>query len=387
MILTESLQVETYEIDKEVKMTLRAFQEVLKILYEAYHEGGYKGDKRGRLDSPKKLQELRKTLKRYHNYPFIDMIAQRIESTYNEYVEATKAVRQTKKQMPQIQQGIDKILAAWKTHNPAKIRQATEFAREFAQNARKASKRDEVLKYGFNPVYHENPLFLRSARFLEVFEQSEIERAMNLDLDEYRYAYLKLPNNKHTDYQYLAYFLLNLQNSPGEVELSNTKLKKYFDMAFSNEEYAELTKLVEGYLSQNKKENIPLIVEKIKQFPEIQEANERSKEKYDRVFRGIGIHFDEEEGSPPSEQEVLDRDRESRFVATSDDYDAALNFAYSRGHLMSRDTRNNDLGYIIIYDVTPEAIILDTSIFGGIFNESEIVIDVSKASVKEIIEV
>jgi len=53
-----------------------------------------------------------------------------------------------------------------------------------------------------------------------------------------------------------------------------------------------------------------------------------------------------------------------------------------RGH--SEGGRSSVVGYVMEYEVNINSIILDFSIFGGKYNENEVIIDVEKSKLKNI---
>ena len=208
-----------------------------------------------------------------------------------------------------------------------------------------------------------------------MFEREQIEAVMNLDLNEYRYSYLPLPPDKQGDFQYLGYYMLKLRNNQEPVSITGKEAKKYFDLAFDGSKYRELVTDITNYLHNNNKELIPKIVAGIQEFPEIAELNEKAKQGVTRVYRGVG--------GEPSITKILRQDRESRYVATSTSHSVAENFALQRGHLEDRNLRRVEDAVIITYTVGPASILFDTTIFGGLFGEGEVLIDVSKAAVEE----
>jgi adenylosuccinate synthase len=123
----------------------------------------------------------------------------------------------------------------------------------------------------------------------------------------------------------------------------------------------------------------------VNDIPSIKSANDSAKKKIKTVYRGIGIGEDDE--GDPSRDQIIAQDRESKYVATSDSRHAAKNFALQKGHLEDSEERRSALGYIIEYRVTPDAILFDTKVIDTVYNESEILIDATKAEVVEIKEV
>ena len=358
------------EVPRDVVRTLKLFQTVLRIVFEHYHSE-YRRDKRGQLRSLEEFKSLKAKLKQYQSVPFVRPIFAQIEAINRAYIEKYQSQRQLKKQ--NISAPLAAVMAAWNTKNISAILQAARpVSALVAQHQRAAA---EPLQGKFNPYYIENPLFFISASFLEMFEREQIEAVMNLDLNEYRYSYLPLPPDKQGDFQYLGYYMLKLRNTQDPVSITGKDAKKYFDLAFSGSKYQELVTDITNYLHNNNKELIPKIVAGIQEFPEIAELNEKAKQGIERVYRGVG--------GEPSVTRILQQDRATRFVATSTSHSVAENFALQRGHLEDRRTRRVEDAVIITYAVGPESILFDTTIFGGLFGEGEVLIDVTKAAVEE----
>lgn len=358
------------EVPRDVVRTLRLFQTVLRIVFDHYHSE-YRSDKRGQLRSLEEFKSLKAKLKQYQSVPFVRPIFAQIEAINRAYIEKYQSQRQLKKQ--NISSPLAAVMAAWNTKNISAILQAAGPVSALVAQHQKAAA--EPLQGKFNPYYIENPLFFISASFLEMFEREQIEAVMNLDLNEYRYSYLPLPPDKQGDFQYLGYYMLKLRNTQDPVSITGKAAKKYFDLAFSGSKYQELVTDITNYLHNNNKELIPKIVAGIQEFPEIAELNEKAKQGITRVYRGVG--------GEPSVTRILQQDRATRFVATSTSYSVAENFALQRGHLEDRQTRRVEDAVIITYAVGPESILFDTTIFGGLFGEGEVLIDVTKAAVEE----
>lgn len=358
------------EVPRDVVRTLKLFQTVLRIVFEHYHSG-YRADKRGQLRSLEEFKSLKAKLKQHQAVPFVRPIFNQIESINRAFIQKYQSQRQLKKQS--VRAPLAAVLQAWNTKNiPAILRAASPVAALVAQHRQAAV---DPLYSKFNPYYIENPMFFISASFLEMFEREQIEAVMNLDLDQYRYSYLPLPPDKQGDFQYLGYYMLKLKNNQDPVSITGKDAKKYFDLAFTGSKYQELVTAITNYLHNNDKALIPAIVAGIREFPEINELNEKAKQGVSRVFRGIG--------GEPSVTKIIQQDRAARYVATSTSHRVAENFALQRGHLEDRNTRRVEDAVIITYAVGPESILFDTTIFGGLFGEGEILIDVSKATVEE----
>ena len=366
MILTEDITVHPTVISDDIRQTLETFQEALAIVYDFYHSNK-RGDKRGQIESARDFKRFKMEMKRFHNYPYMAPVVKQIQQIQKEMIDQLQAKRQVRRANPEeFSQSVRAAMTVWNQRDPRKAIQATQSLKSFASSSERAG--SQPLKYKFNPFYRENPLFFGTDRFLEVFEQNEIRTVIERDLDVYRYSYLPLNELSQNDFQYIAYFILNLKNSQDEVELSGKSLRKYFDMSFGGDEYNDLISKVKQYLRSNQKKLIPEILELMKRYPEILEANEKAKQNIDYVYRGY-----------PYDPDFQASTAMRNSLAGSKRKSVAMTFALQIGHLEDPDNRRSELGYIDTYQVTPDAILLDTTIFGGIFNEDEVVFNPSKA--------
>jgi hypothetical protein len=123
MILNESLQVTYYEIDDETRSILSTFQDILKTLLSIYHDKS--GDKRGQIKSLKDFKNLKKEMKRYHNYPFMKPILKQLDQINQELIDSIQSKR-TSKKIEML--NIDSALSIWKSGN---ISQAISASKQF----------------------------------------------------------------------------------------------------------------------------------------------------------------------------------------------------------------------------------------------------------------
>lgn len=359
------------EIDTNLRRTLGLFQSILAIVREYYHTSR-SGDKRGRLQSIEKFKEFKRKIAQHRAVPFVKPIFDQIDQINKEYASQFKSQRSLTKQ--DIQPTIARVLQAWASHNPAVIITASAPLTAYAQQ-HMASSRD-VLRSKFNPMYIENPLFFTSSKFLEVFELDEIDQVLDIDLAKTKYAYLPLPLDKQNDFQYIGYFMLHLRDNQEPVTVTGSEVRKYLDLAYSGSKYSELVHSIEQYLSSNNKALIPKILGSINEFPEIVKLNNEAKQTIKTVYRGIG--------GEPSVDAIKRKELSSQVVATSTSRRTAKTFALQIGHLEGSDSRRVEDSIILTYSVGPDSILLDTTIFGGIFGEGEILIDTRTAILSDI---
>lgn len=383
-LLKEEQVIVPHEVDDETRGVLEIFQDLIALLYKHYHGAKY-GDKRGGIQTVQNFKELKRALSGYHNYPFIQTVMKQIDALSLELIDRIQAKREVRKDPDDFAQLILKAKEHWMAGDLKAVLAADKVIQAKTQAQLRARKTDaEVFQYRWNPMYIENPLIFQTNNFLETFEKSQMEEVINKDLNEFKYSYLRLPPSKHSDFQFVAYFILKLRNNQEPVVLKNSELKKYFDMAYSSDDYKALVTNVKNYLSSNDKSKIPVILQQLKKFPEIDKANQAALAKVHSVFRGIPLDSEDEETGEPSRltvKQVIQRDAAQPYLATAKSFYSAKNFALQIGHLESDSARRSEAGVVIEYSLGEGAALLDTMIFGGIFGEGEVIIDPSKAQV------
>lgn len=220
-----------------------------------------------------------------------------------------------------------------------------------------------------------------TTRFLELLRVEDYEQVHSLDTNGPLFTMYDFPvkmMKEHWDY--IIYFLLNLKTTGGHVEFTAASEHRQFLRAKHSGDaaYEELLKVMDKYLHDNDKALIPRIVELIEKIPEVKAANDKRKHAIKSVWRGVA-------DADGSDEEIIEADRATKYVATSESLYAAKNFALAKGHL--EKDRRSKVGHLIKYEVTPDAILFDTKIIATVFNESEVLIDATKALVKEIREI
>lgn len=359
MILHESLQVRYLEISNDTKSLLQSFQEMLKITLDVYHKQS--SDKRGSIESLKDFKHLRKNIQKFHNYGYIRPLIDQIGQIEKELIEKISNTRTLRKHYIT---DIDDALRVWKTHNiDGQISSAKRFS--LIVDKFKAAK-STPLKNRRNPYFIENSLLFQTNDFLKTFELPQIQYIIDLDIDVFKYSYLALNELTQNDFQYIAYFILQLSDVPTEKEISGMDLRRAFIMEYSGPQFDTLLKMVDDYLYDNKKENIQTILQLIEQFPKIYEANENAKKNITVLYRGLPLDNN-------GNYNIDD------VIATSKNKAVATRFAYGIGHLEPLSNRRSDNGVIETYSVTPDSIMFVVTIFGGIYGEDEVIIDRNKA--------
>jgi hypothetical protein len=233
-------------------------------------------------------------------------------------------------------------------------------------------------KHLINREFYNEPSFFGTTKLLDRLMSEDYQEIEKIDTDKPLYTAIDFPFKKlEDDWHYIVYFLKQLKTDDSPISFKSTyDFRKFVKVAHaSDENFKKLHDVVDNYLHSNNRDLIPQIVELIELVPTIKKANDKRKAQIKTVYRGLGFGEDEY----PTETSILRQEKKRRFVATSESKHAAKNFALQKGHLEGEEDRRSGVGYIIQYSVTPDAILFDTKIIETVFNESEILIDATKA--------
>lgn len=291
------------------------------------------------------------------------------------------------KRAPHIAANIDKIKSSYGEMKKNFLAGTHKNAADHKESLAKIlSKHDANIEIDRHASNHVSNRFTNAAsifgttRFMERLDLDHYKEIHRIDTNGPLFTMYDFPVKMlKTDWDHIVYFLTQLKTEGGHVSFQyEGDFRKYMGAKNAgNEAYQKLAALMDKYLHSNDKDLIPEILEMIDKIPEIKAANEKRKKAITHVWRGVPGDF--------TEQELVDHDRQSKYVATSESLRAAKNFALQKGHLESE--RRSEVGYLIKYEVKPEAILFDTKIIATVFNESEVLIDATKALVTEIKEV
>ena len=229
------------------------------------------------------------------------------------------------------------------------------------------------------------PSIFGTMRLLSTIGDNEYNKVRALDFSKTLYTAVDFPSSKEDDFDYVMYFLLHLSDSPKPVRIDREHdFRLHTKVQLTNDvKYKKLMRLMDRYLHSNDHSLIGEIIKLINAIPSIRTANEKAKRSIKVVYRGLGFNEDDH----PSNERILKKERERKYVATSKSKHTAKNFALQKGHLEHDDSRRSENGVIIVYHVQPDAILFDTRVVDTAYNESEILIDATKAEVADIIEV
>lgn len=209
----------------------------------------------------------------------------------------------------------------------------------------------------------------KSSNYIDSFEKSDWENLLKQKINSQT---TKLPPlKKSDDFTYYVYFIENLSKKNDDDFESDKIIKFYYE---DDKEYKNLLKLVDNFQHSNNGKVLKEILIKIKQFPELIKYLNKLKNKTKVVYRGVPKNEDEK----LSHEKIIAMEKKKNFVSTSTSESVAERFAKSRGHLEHNDRTD---GYIIKYGVDKNSILLDFSIFGSLYYESEIIINPKKAKI------
>jgi len=228
--------------------------------------------------------------------------------------------------------------------------------------------------------FKSEPSIFGTTRLLPIIDNKHYEKIRSLDTNSTLYSAIDFPSSKADNFDFVFYYLLNLSNDPKPQRVSDKQdFRTYTKVKYANSDsYKKLSRLIDDYLHYNNKDLVPRILELISAIPEINLANNKAKRKIKKVFRGLA--FDDY----TSEKEIKEQELKQRYVATSEQYYVAKNFALRKGHLESADSRRTKHGVILTYEVDAGSIVFDTKIVDTVYNESEVLIDTSKAKLVDI---
>jgi len=349
------------------------FQEILGLTLKAFPGA------KGRDTNLLAYKELKKQLKRFHNYPFVKVITQRTSEWDRELIDVFQSKRGIPNKQKNLTQKTDQLVQLFMNNN---FNAAFSLAKEvqgIIHGVEKFSLNpNELLKTKKNPLYIENPLFFGRNGLLPQFEKHDQEEVLSKNFDEFKYTFLPLPDEKVNDFEFIVYWIQSLKSKDQPVELNPHEFKYYNEFVYGSELFEELKKKVDSYLHSNLKSLIPEILSLIKKIPDLNQTNEELKHEIHTLYRGVPLEADS------TFDQVQTHEQEQKIVACSKSRNVAKRFAFQIGHLESEDSRRSEEAVIIKYNITPEAILLDTSVLGGVYSEEEVLIDTSKVNFDDV---
>lgn len=358
-------------ITAEERDMLKKFQGVVSLVWEYNGSGDYK--------------EFREKAMPYLEYGFAKRLKSFIENVDQFAAEKEKAGSTDDVEVRHTEE-LSRVLEEFKSGRVPDTRKLAELNDMMSKRNRTV---DSVAKEKFY-----NPYKLESARaffgggrnmLVNNFEKKEAEEFAQMDLDRSLYTYLNFPVKSLDDFERMMHFVQELSEEPGEKEIPKRKIKIYSEyLNDDNDEYAEFMEALDRYLMDNDRSKLDFVLDGIKKYPELEEANEEAKKEYTTVYRGLGFYsgegpLGEIKGRKARLEKVREMEKELRYVASTPSRHVAQRFAEMRGHLDAQ--RRSNFGYIIEYKVDPESIVLDATIFESPYGEGEVLIDATKAEI------
>jgi hypothetical protein len=348
-------------ITETERAILKAFQNMVAIVWK--------------YDSDKDFASFKAEIKPYLDYPFA-MDVKNYLAKINTVEQERAAVANT----DIIQQHTslyDKVLKTFMSGKivPADIKELDKLNSDLGK-----IRKDRTSVKFYNPFKLTTSIFFDQKSLIKNFDKNDVAAFIDLDLTNTLYTYLNFPTRSLLSFDRLVYFIreLSATDKPKAIPYDMIKIYSSF-INDDNEDYAKLQHKVHAYLFDNDRKQIPVIMEEIKKYPELVAANEASKDDISIVYRGVGFW---EEDLPIRKSDVIKHDKNEQYVAASESKYTATLFAKMMGHMDTQ--RRSKIGYVLTYEVSPNSIVLDTGIFGSAYGEDEILIDVTKAQLKEI---
>lgn len=353
-------------ITKDERHLAIAFQEALKLLVDF---------SKIKYPTLNEYQSFRSNIIKYSNLPFFEKIKNRISQIDKKLssIELAKSIDPSNMFLM-----IQKSEQALRAGNYEAFLQYAKNLNVDAQENRWFNPTNIIGKWKYHAWHKQNPLFFGTTGIIEQFDVEEQEKILNFNLKQPLWTYITIPDSKLHDYEYIIWWILHLRTSPKNVNIDDEEFKIYAEFAFAGPKFEQLKILISQYLQSNSKQLLPEILNLIMDIPEIAKMNAKKRKETTTVYRGIPIN------EKISNKDIIAQDYKQHYIATSKRYNVAKNFAMKIGHLESEEARRSEHGVIITYSVNPTSILFDTSILGGIYNESEIIINSHKAKVSDI---
>lgn len=360
--LSESISIERYPLKEEEKELLSKFIDFLEIVNE--HTDKY---------DLENYSAFKKKSKPYREYLFFKPFEKAIEKIEEGIKKSSDDPSKDVRKMIALKNLMIKDLRNKKS---VSISNKMNHLRE---NIQKSLKEPEYYLriYFKNYLKKENSLFKNQELSLSgVFSKFLIN-----DLITQRDRYLnglvigRMPT-KNLDL--LLRFIANIDISNRD---DKKDIKSFLLFHYSGDDkFLGFLDLIRDYTKKNDRKLLETIIKKMPEFDMFYKLHEQSKKNITQVYRGIGLYDEHDEKI--TKDYILDN--EQKYVSTSLDKEAALNFAYMRGHLETK--RRSDYGFLITYFPKPKDIVFNTNIIWSIFDEKEVIIDTSniKKKIKEV---
>lgn len=335
------------------------FQEVLRILYRYFHE-------RDTIKNVETFERLKTELQPYRNYPAITSLFQAIQEVDAQIAKTRHAksqgnqnnsIAQTTAQLEKLFRGGDvkqAVAASKRLH--ALLDSSTSGAQD----------ENDFVRNMKNPLHIKNPVFSHATVWFEKFEEDDMRELLRVD-PRGKFSFLEIPY-RDNNFTFMINFINSLQDSSEPKQMTTGEFNKYMRYKYrNNSNFESLQSKMGSYLQNNRRNLIPQIVELMKEFPEYAEASKHSLDGPTEAYRGY-----------PVVEDAGDQTNEKReYIAVSLSENVARRFALSIGHLEDEEEARSE-GYVETYIITPESVLIDTRLFGGIYLEDEVIVHTNK---------
>lgn len=332
------------------------------------------------------VKEFRDVLLKYGKpFKFAQQMLAEIDKALDSHTKMLQSKDKLKAHMPAISQHSADLKAAFMSGNKSAMRKHREELEKRIEDIDHHVDAPATARRTIERRFSESPSIFGTTRLLKHIGEREYTKVKAIDFSQPLFTVNDFPHGRTDEFDYVLHFLLQLgpEAKPRRVtDAGDFRVSNKVRYA-NNGKFDKLMKLTDQYLHSNDKALIPEIKALIDSIPEIKRANDKAKLKIKTVYRGIAIG----ENQSSSHAAISREERRLRYVATSDSKHTAKNFALQRGHLEGDAVRHSELGAIITYSVTPDAILFDTRVIDTAYNESEILIDATRATIENIEEI
>lgn len=357
-------------LTEQEQQALQAFQTVLRIIAAFYK------DSKGDVDEA--FNTTVSKLEEYYDYGFMQPVKKWVTASK----EKIDQIEHAKTVVPKISSSIPQLV---KTMQSALMKNDVDTFLRAGNSSQRVvnalatsskNKRKEISNINQRPLYIQDPIFFDTANFLRAFEQTHQEKVTALDPSK-MYTYMPAPIDDN--FQFFAYWCLELSDTDETATLSKTQMQKYIRIKYKdNPVFVELVEEVKNYLYDNNKSRIDRAVALLNKFKDLKRLQQELNSDTSVLYRGINMSDDEE----LSYAELYAREMEQKYVATTDSEAIAKRFATKEGTVLNNP--NQTPGWVITYNVDPKDIVIDTQLFGTAYGgEREIIINPKKAKLSD----
>jgi hypothetical protein len=366
-------------ITPEAKAEIQAFQQFLKVLFIDYANVG----------DMRVYKQMKNALKPFSKYTWYKDTGEQISRQNQHLAKTVQDKRVVKKITPQEIKKINQTaLTAFRSGDMSQVRKAGKILDEYTPAFVRSLNRDSDIKNIVrNPVKKTVRLFGSgySNELVPHFGAGDAEKLISLDLEQFRYSPVPFPSGTR-DVEEVIFFMQNLKDTDEDIEINGESAIRLLRMSTSKELMEEFGKQLKKYLQGWDQKALAFVVKTVNEVPLLRQLNNKAKADLAgiKLYRGVGV--DEDVKDIYDGDDVAAQDLSKKTIAVSSSYQAALNFAYKRGHMMG-NVSNTERSFMLTYTPTPKDIVLVLEIFGSVYGESEIIIRPTKKNLSKVDDV